>query len=114
MSRKNAKNVLEEIESRLDDLLNCKALVEEYVDAFDLDDLDDDVSSFSSQINDVLRKFRSAVCALSTGDEERQITACLKAYKKALDGSDEKIGKFFRHWKNMPRTSVSFCSVVLS
>ena len=103
--------LLDELEDRLDDLLNCQSLVKEYVAVNDT--LNDDISSFSSQVNKVFRKFRAAVSALNTSDEEKHIGACLEAYEAALDGSKE-IGKFYGHWKRISTTNVSLfvCLIV--
>ena len=102
--------LLDGLESRLDDLLNCQSLVKEYVAVND--NLNDDISSFSSQVNKVVRNFRAAVSALNTSDQGKHIGASLEAYEKALDGSNE-IGKFYRHWKRISTTNVSYSFVCL-
>lgn len=96
----------DDLDGRLDDLLNCQSLVKAYADANHT--LNEEVSSFSSQINKVFRKFRAAICALRTSEGQTHIQACLEAYEMALDGSNE-IGKFYRYWKEISTTEVSFC-----
>ena len=95
---------MDEVDSRLGDLLNSQSLVKEYADTNDT--LSDDVSSFSSQVNRVFRTFRNAICALSTSDGEIKMRACLEAYENALDGSNN-VGKFHQHWKKISTTTVS-------
>lgn len=96
--------LLDDLESRLDDLLICKSLVKEYAEHQDT--LTDDISSFSSQVNKVLRKFRAAAAGMKSSEGERHIGACLEVYEKALGGSND-IGKFYRHWKRISTINVS-------
>jgi len=77
--------------------------VKEYAEG--KDSPDDDIISYSSQINKVFRKFRTAACSINTNDEEKDIQACLEAYGKALDGAND-IGKFYRHWTKISATKV--------
>lgn len=94
---------MDDLESRLDDLLICQFLVREYAESKDCSN--DDITSFSSQINKVFRKFRAAACSMNTNDEEEHIQACLESYRNALDGAND-IGKFYRHWTKISATKV--------
>ena len=97
--------LLDDLESRLDDLLICQSLVKEYAEREGTSN--DDISSFSSQVNKVFRKFRGAVCGITGSKAERHIEGCVEAYEKALDGSND-IGKFYRHWKKISTINVSW------
>ena len=97
--------LLDDLESRLDDLLICQSLVKEYAEHQDT--LTDDISSFSSQVNKVFRKFRAAAAGMKSSEGDRHIGSCLEAYEKALGGSND-VGKFYRQWKRISTINVSW------
>lgn len=92
---------IEEVESRFDDLCHTKALVVEYREKVNDQELDVEMKKFSSDITKALRTFRTAITTL----DEEKVEKCLEVYEQSLDGNDEE-GKFARHWRNMLKKKV--------
>jgi len=89
---------IEELENRLDDLRNAKASAERYLKS--TEETHADVSSFISKVNELLRYFYLAISTLKKSEGQKQVQACLDAYKQALGGYDVE-GKFVREWKKI-------------
>lgn len=90
---------VEEIERRFDDLCHTKDLVAQYRET--VEDLDEDMKKFNSDITKALRAFRAAIASLDT----EKVDKCLEMYEEALDGNDDE-EKFARHWRNMLKKKV--------
>ena len=102
-------NVLEEVESRFDDLRSSQFLLKKYLET--VVELDEDVKRFDHELKHVSQTFTAAISKLNVSAEENQFEDCLTAYGDALEGYDEE-GKFVQFWKKlMKKQKVSFLSL---
>lgn len=95
---------MEELENRFDDLRNALTSAKTYQQS--AEETHDDIQSFISEVNELLRDFYSAISTLSKSEGQERVDACLDVYKKALDGYDVE-GKFVRKWNEILSTKVS-------
>lgn len=95
---------MEELENRFDDLSNALASAKRYQQS--AEKTHDDIQSFISEVNELLREFFSAISTLSKSEGQERVDACLDAYQRALDGYNVE-GKFSRMWNKILSTKVS-------
>ena len=88
-------NVLEEIESRFDDLRSAQYLVKNY-----RQELDKKKRKFTLDLEKVCQTFIAAISILDTSGDYNQFNDCFKAYEDALNGLDLE-GKFTNFWRNL-------------
>ncbi|XP_067026825.1 uncharacterized protein [Acropora muricata] len=89
----------DQLEQCYDDLRAAQTRINLYQES-NLDE-DDQVSSFSNEIEEVMEKFMQAITMIgSSGDLDEMIKSCFDAYHKALDGR-KRAGKFCRKWKQI-------------
>ena len=75
-------------------------------------DEDDEVSSFSDEIEEVMEKFMHAINMIgSSGSLDEMIKSCFDAYHKALDGR-KGLGKFCRKWKQIISKKVGVLELI--
>ena len=99
-------NIVEEVESRIDDLRTAQFLVKKYQES-DVE-FDEHVQSFSRELEKVWKTFVDTISTLNMSAEESQFGSCFTAYENALDGYDEE-GKFVHFWrKRLSKKKVSF------
>ena len=92
-------NMVEEIESRLDDIRTAQYLVKTYVQDAEVKE-DEDMKRFSKDVEKVCLTFTAAISTLDTSGDDTQFNKCFMAYENALDGIDEE-GKFTNYWRNL-------------
>lgn len=89
----------DQLEQCYDDLCEAQTRINLYQES-NLDE-DDEVSSFSDEIEEVMEKFMHAINMIgSSGSLDEMIKSCFDAYHKALDGR-KGLGKFCRKWKQI-------------
>jgi len=91
-------NMVEEVETRLDDLHTAQCLVKKYQES--AVEFDEYMQRFSRDLGKVWKVFVDAISALNVSAEESQFDDCLTAYENALDGYDEE-GKFVHFWRKL-------------
>ena len=91
-------SIIEEVESRFDDIRNAQFLLREHLNAGV--ELDEDMKAFNLKLEEVSRIFMATISKLNLTAKESQFDDCLMAYEDALEGYDEE-GKFVRFWKKM-------------
>ena len=75
-------------------------------------DEDDEVSSFSDEINAVMKKFVEAIRFIgSSGGLDEIIESCFDAYRKAL-GKGNTAGKFCRKWEQIISNKVGVLELI--
>ena len=88
-------NVLEEIESRFDDLRTAQHLVSIYNH-----ELDEKKKKFTQDLEKVCQTFIAAISTLDTSGDDDQFNECFKAYGDAFNGFDLE-GKFTNFWRSL-------------
>ena len=91
--------MVEDIESRLDDIRTAQYLVKTYVQDAKVKE-DEDMKRFIKDVEKVCLTFTSAISTLDTSRDDTQFNECFEAYENALDGIDEE-GKFINYWRNL-------------
>lgn len=75
-------------------------------------DEDDEVSSFSDEIDEVIEKFMQAITLIgSSGCLDEMIKSCFDAYRKALGGGN-RAGKFCRKWEQIISKKVGVLELI--
>ena len=75
-------------------------------------DEDDEVSSFSDRIEEVMEKFMEAIHSIgSSGGLDEMIKSCFDAYQKALGGG-KTAGKFCRKWEQIISKKVGVLELI--
>ena len=75
-------------------------------------DEEDEVSSFSDEIEEVMEKFMQAINSIgSSGGLAEMIKSCFDAYRKALGGG-KTAGKFCRKWEQILSKKVGVLEVI--
>ena len=75
-------------------------------------DEDDEMSSFSDEIEEVMEKFMEAINLIgSSGGLDETIKSCLDAYYKALGGG-RRAGKFCKKWEQIISKKVGVLELI--
>ena len=75
-------------------------------------DEDDEVSSFSDEIEEVMEKFMEAINLIgSSGGLDEMIKSCFDAYHKALGGG-KRAGKFCKKWEQIISKKVGVLELI--
>ena len=75
-------------------------------------DEDEEVSSFSDKIEDVMEKFMQAITLMgSSGGLDEIIKSCFDAYREALGGV-KRAGKFCRKWEQILSKKVGVLELI--
>ena len=75
-------------------------------------DEDEEVSSFSDEIEEVMEKFMEAITLMgSSGGSNEMIKSCFDAYHKALGGR-KRAGKFCRKWEQILSKKVGVLELI--
>ena len=75
-------------------------------------DEDEEVSSFSDGIEEVMEKFMQAINSIgSSGGLDEMMKSCFDAYHKALGGG-RRVGKFCRKWEQIISKKVGVLELI--